>query len=160
LAGALTALAWWAFPTPAVAQGSCAEVLGETSCPIETGMRLRVGEDGSAPLFTGTAISITGRELSIRTDEGPTVATVWARLQTLERSTGRRRHPVAGALVGAGVAVAVMGIAIATKECGIDYCSGGVDPQPGLIFGGSMTLAGAIVGWLIRTEGWESLFDR
>jgi hypothetical protein len=129
---------------------------GSAAAQIEPGSRVRISfarMDGAA---VGTLLELTADSALIDSGRGGPVrfALQGARI---ERSRGRSGHALEGALIlglagGAFGYLAKAAHDVVAASLGAKAGGGAVLP---LLFGSGGAAAGALIGALIRTEGWE-----
>ena len=146
--------------------------LAQQVAPLVPGTRVRVGVPTTAD-HRGWRIStvqrLTGRLVAVRRDTlfvdvggaSPTPVAL-SRVSTVEISQDTKSNAGKGALIGGLVGAALGGAAMA-GACSAEIlgeqpgCSGGEVAGGVLVFGLSGAAAGALVGALIRSEGWQSI---
>jgi hypothetical protein len=150
---AAVAFAVVGFPLPLrAAEGSVS--------PLKAGDRIRVSAPAFGKATTGRLLEVGPDVLKIQlTDRRDPVEMPRASLTSLERSLGRHSSVGKGALVGALVG-AGLGIAVATKSYAGEDCDGSCTPYAvvvGAACVGAGSLLGVIGGALIKTEQWETI---
>ena len=105
-----------------------------------------------------------GLALQLRVAEQAAADTLltWTDVDRVERYAGTKSHTGTGALIGAGVGVAVFAVLLATQRCWGDGCEEGVDLGTvivvgGAIIGGLGAGLGALIGSQAKTERWEQV---
>jgi hypothetical protein len=137
----------------AIAAGTA---FADQAVPMPAGTRVRVTTpEVQARRVTGTLVEASERVIVLAFASGERRAIPVEAVTRLERSRGRRGHPVAGAVVGGllgGGFVALMsGLA-----CDVEDCEG--SPAGAVLLGvGLGALPGAGVGALIKTERWDAV---
>ncbi len=123
--------------------------------PVRPGDRVRVTRPARSPLL-GRVERLTRDSLWIaREPGGPAVGISLGERLRLERSLGRKGHALQGALVGAGTGV-VATLLFLEGFCGGDnLCDGDEEVTAAAIFVSPATLAGALIGSLVRSERWS-----
>lgn len=148
------------------------EALAQQVTPLVPGTRVRVGVPTTAD-HRGWRIStvehLTGIVAALRRDTlfvdvgGSTPTPVaLSRVSTVEISHGTKSNAGKGALIGGLVGAALGGIAI-SSACSAEIlgqqasCNGGEVAGGIVVFGLGGAAAGALIGALIRSEGWQSI---
>jgi len=145
--------------------------LPQTLPPAMARMRLRIGTPGAptpgrgedGTWIVGHLDRVDPDSLWLRVDrpDGPVVTVDRAVITRMELSSGRRRHPVTGALWGAGAGFGLGLLTLAAlNDCAVeargwvfDICGRNRD----LVLLGSVAAGaawGAVIGWLVTTERW------
>jgi hypothetical protein len=148
------------------------EILAQQATPLVPGTRVRVGlptvtdHDGwrisTVEHLTGKATALRGDTLFVDVGGPSPTPVALSRVATIEVSHGTKSNVGKGALIGGLVGVALGGAAYAVG-CGSELygqevsCSGGEVAGGVVLFGLGGAAAGALIGALIRTEGWEQI---
>jgi hypothetical protein len=148
------------------------EVLAQEATPLVPGTRVRVGLPTVADHrgwriervehLTGTVTALHDDTLSVDVGGSSPTAVALSRVSTIEVSHGTKSNVGKGALIGGLVGVALGGAAHAVG-CGSEVygeevsCSGGEAAGGVALFGLGGAAAGALIGALIGSEGWEQV---
>lgn len=120
---------------------------------IMVGSQVRIDVSGGTRV-SGLVVSLEGESLGLAAN-GSVVAVPKAAIRTIDIRTGRRRHPVRGAMVGALTGI-VGGFTQPLQEgdvCrpSVRYCTRSGAVTAGVVGG---ALVGAVIGSLVKTDVW------
>ncbi len=135
---------------------STVSVPPSTSWPVIAGstVRLRAPAVGAEPI-EAVVVAAGGDSLSLRRKGGALLTVPREAITSLEVNTGRRGHAGRGALVGAGIGAALLGLAgLASADDG----EGAYQAMYGVVFGGLGGAGwGAIAGAGTKTHDWRTV---
>ena len=138
----------------------CAQVLvalGVLSAPSDGRVRVTHGPDKTKTV--GSVFSKNADELIIRANNGAPVSVSTESISAVERSLGDKRNAAQGTLIGGGVGLTlglILAIGASSGE-NPDFIGGDVILAGVVIITGVSAALGALIGYGIKVERWETV---
>ncbi len=120
--------------------------------------------DGGSRSYTGTVVAIGQGGMALRPDHpGDSLSLIFAGIDRVDLSRGRHGHAVVGLEIGAatgGLAGVVFGVVNRNRVGFQPLSTGDAALAFGIVGGAAGAIVGPVVGALIRTERWHTVWMR